>query len=181
MKSNDEEYLDSLLSSARNSNNSNPMSALSRMSGRTAASGPAGNNGSGDIGALVNNSNGNKDLNDIGSILDRLDRDELVDDRLSDLLDSISKPTDSRIPKFTIGGTPSAMDVRDPEEIALDEAIAECQGQRNPDSKTCMMLAAFLTIKKELYPEHYSPPGYSFAPAAHLLFPHRPTPARPLP
>ncbi len=127
MKSNDEEYLDSLLSSARNSNTSNPMSALSRMSGKGTASGPVGSSGSGDIGALVNNSNGNEDLNDIGSILDRLDRDELVDDSLSDLLDSISRPTDSRIPKFTVGGAPSAMDVRDPEEIALDEAIADAE------------------------------------------------------
>ena len=48
-------------------------------------------------------------------------------------------------------------------ERDLDEAIAECQGQRNPDSKTCMMLAAFLTIKKELFPN--ASPGYSFAAA----------------
>ncbi len=127
MKSNDEEYLDSLLSSARNSNNNNPMSALSRMSGRGSASGSPKMNGSGDLGALVDNSNGNEDLNDIGSILDRLDRDELVDDSMSDLLDSIGRPTDPRIPKFTIGGNPSSEDVRDPEEIALDEAIADAE------------------------------------------------------
>ncbi len=127
MKSNDEEYLDSLLSSARNSNNNNPMSALSRMSGKGSASGSSKMNGSGDLGVLVDNSNGNEDLNDIGSILDRLDRDELVDDSMSDLLDSIARPTDPGIPKFTIGGNPSSEDVRDPEEIALDEAIADAE------------------------------------------------------
>ena len=57
-------------------------------------------------------------------------------------------------------------------ENDLQEAIAECQGKRNPDAKTCMMLAAFLTIKREMYPDHSADPGrmvepapaYSFAP-----------------
>ena len=33
----------------------------------------------------------------------------------------------------------------------LQEAIAECQGQRNPNANTCIKLAAFLTIQRELY------------------------------
>ena len=37
-------------------------------------------------------------------------------------------------------------------EQALQEAIAECQGQRNPNRDTCMMLAAFYTIQDHLYP-----------------------------
>ena len=36
---------------------------------------------------------------------------------------------------------------------ALQEAIAECQGTRNPNRETCMMLAAFYTIQDHLYPE----------------------------
>ena len=44
-------------------------------------------------------------------------------------------------------------------EQALQEAIAECQGQRNPTRDTCMMLAAFYTIQDHLYPV----PSYSFA------------------
>lgn len=49
-------------------------------------------------------------------------------------------------------------------ERDLEEAIAECQGRRNPDAKTCMMLAAFLTIKKEMYgSEPLQPVTYSFA------------------
>ena len=125
MKSNDEEYLDSLLNSARQSNSNNPGSALSRMSGR-GSSGSA--NGSGDIGMLVSNSGGsNKDLNDIGSILDRLDSNQLIDEDLADFLDDIERPTSSAVPKFTVGGAPSARDVRDPEEIALDEAIADAE------------------------------------------------------
>lgn len=35
----------------------------------------------------------------------------------------------------------------------LQEAIAECEGQRNPSSNTCLKLAAFYTIKNQLFPE----------------------------
>ena len=125
MNSNNEEYLDSLLNSAQKSNSNNPQSALSRMSSMHGTSGSQG--GSGDIGALVNNSNGNEDLADIGSILSKLDSDELVDDKLARLLDEIEEPTDPGIPKFRIGDSPTIEDVRDPEEIALDEAIADAE------------------------------------------------------
>ncbi len=36
-------------------------------------------------------------------------------------------------------------------EKDLQEAILECQGQRNPTTSTCMKLAAFLTIQKEMF------------------------------
>ncbi|MBR5286453.1 MAG: hypothetical protein IKU30_06090 [Clostridia bacterium] len=36
-------------------------------------------------------------------------------------------------------------------EHDLDEAIAECQGVRHPNANTAIMLAAFLTIKKEMF------------------------------
>ena len=36
-------------------------------------------------------------------------------------------------------------------EKDLQEAIAECQGQRNPTTNTCIKLAAFLTIQKEMF------------------------------
>jgi hypothetical protein len=54
-------------------------------------------------------------------------------------------------------------------EQDLLEAIAECQGERNPNANTCIKLAAYLTIKNELYPAEAaqlaSPvqPAYSFA------------------
>lgn len=35
----------------------------------------------------------------------------------------------------------------------MEEAIAECQGQRNPSANTCMKLAAFYTIRRELFGE----------------------------
>ena len=38
-------------------------------------------------------------------------------------------------------------------EKDLQEAIAECQGQRNPNASTCMKLAAFLIILKEMFGE----------------------------
>lgn len=41
----------------------------------------------------------------------------------------------------------------------LDEAIAECQGERNPNANTCIKLAAYYTIRNEMYGD----PGYSFA------------------
>lgn len=50
----------------------------------------------------------------------------------------------------------------------LDEAIAECEGQRNPNANTCIKLAAFYTIKKELFGNSEPPKiesGYSYAPS----------------
>ena len=38
-------------------------------------------------------------------------------------------------------------------EKDLQEAIAEGQGQRNPNANTCIKLAAFLTIRKEMFGE----------------------------
>ena len=49
-------------------------------------------------------------------------------------------------------------------ERDLEEAIAECQGQKNPNAKTCIMLAAFYTIRREMFGEEKKD-GYSFAPA----------------
>lgn len=48
----------------------------------------------------------------------------------------------------------------------LDAAIAECQGKRNPDSSTCIKLAAFYTIRNEMFPPAVQPePTYSYSPA----------------
>ena len=38
-------------------------------------------------------------------------------------------------------------------EQDLQEAIAECLGQRSPNANTCVKLAAFYTIRKELFGE----------------------------
>ena len=38
-------------------------------------------------------------------------------------------------------------------ERDLQEAIAECQGERNPNANTCIKLAAFYTIRNEMFPE----------------------------
>ena len=53
-------------------------------------------------------------------------------------------------------------------EQDLQEAIAECKGQRNPNANTCIKLAAFLTIQRELFPQasepfNEPPPVYSYA------------------
>lgn len=53
-------------------------------------------------------------------------------------------------------------------EKDLQEAIAECQGKRNPNANTCMMLAAFYTIKDHLFPQEQKDtqevmPQYSFS------------------
>lgn len=52
-------------------------------------------------------------------------------------------------------------------EQALAEAIAECQGERNPNRDTCMMLAAFYIIQDRLYPsggKGEPETAYSYAP-----------------
>lgn len=51
-------------------------------------------------------------------------------------------------------------------ERDLAEAIAECQGIRNPSATTCIKLAAFYTIRNELFgkPEPLPEPSYSYAP-----------------
>ena len=45
-------------------------------------------------------------------------------------------------------------------EQALQEAIAECKGERNPNASTAIKLAAFLTLQREMFGQ----PSYSFAP-----------------
>ena len=54
----------------------------------------------------------------------------------------------------------------------LKQAIAECQGERNPNANTCIKLAAFLTIHRELFGEEKEAeqlPAYSYAPAPEGL------------
>lgn len=49
-------------------------------------------------------------------------------------------------------------------EEELREAIAECQGQRNPNANTCIKLASYLTILDHITEPTYSEkPNYSFA------------------
>lgn len=50
-------------------------------------------------------------------------------------------------------------------EQALNEAIAEVQGKRDPNRQDCMMLAAFYTIQDHLYPPENvkSVGGYSYS------------------
>ena len=56
-------------------------------------------------------------------------------------------------------------------EQDLQEAIAECDGQRNPSSSTCVKLAAFYTIKDRMYPENSGGreqvPAIVYSTAAH--------------
>lgn len=51
-------------------------------------------------------------------------------------------------------------------EQDLQEAISECLGQRNPNASTCIKLAAFYTIRKEMFGDsneqtRYPMPVYS--------------------
>ena len=43
----------------------------------------------------------------------------------------------------------------------LEAAIAECEGERNPNANTCIKLAAYYTILNE---KQGKPPVYSYAP-----------------
>ena len=56
----------------------------------------------------------------------------------------------------------------------LDAAIKECEGQRNPSANTALKLAAYYTIRNELYPDNQPAPierGYSYdpPPAAEVI------------
>lgn len=46
-------------------------------------------------------------------------------------------------------------------EHDLAEAIAECEGQRNPSANTCLKLAAFYTIRENMFPKKQEPNFYS--------------------
>lgn len=49
-------------------------------------------------------------------------------------------------------------------EKDLQEAIAECKGQRNPNAGTCIKLAAFYILQDHLFPqEPMALPSYSYA------------------
>ena len=49
-------------------------------------------------------------------------------------------------------------------EQDLREAILECEGQRNPNANTCLKLAAFYTIKNEMFgkKDEVVAPSYSY-------------------
>lgn len=40
----------------------------------------------------------------------------------------------------------------------LDSAIAECQGDPNPNAQTCIKLASYYTINEHLFGNHARPP-----------------------
>ena len=49
-------------------------------------------------------------------------------------------------------------------EKDLQEAIAECQGERNPNSRTCLKLASYYIIKDHLFNKQELPtPSYSYS------------------
>ena len=51
-------------------------------------------------------------------------------------------------------------------ERDLDEAIAECQGKRNPTASDCIKLSAFLQLKERMFPEkaeHIPMPTQSYS------------------
>lgn len=49
-------------------------------------------------------------------------------------------------------------------EKDLQEAIAECKGQRNPNANTAIKLAAFLTIQREMFGKQEQDfTGYSYS------------------
>lgn len=53
----------------------------------------------------------------------------------------------------------------------LLEAIAECQGQRNPNANTCIKLASYLTILNDLEKqEENAPPSIENIPAGNYSY-----------
>ena len=58
----------------------------------------------------------------------------------------------------------------------LEQAIAECQGERNPNANTCIKLAAFYTIKNEMFGKPDQPPTDDKSPAVET-YSYAPGPA----
>ena len=56
-------------------------------------------------------------------------------------------------------------------EQDLQEAIAECEGYKNPNANTCIKLAAFYTIREHMFPntEKTGNIGYSFKPPNNII------------
>ena len=48
----------------------------------------------------------------------------------------------------------------------LDAAIAECIGEREPNANTCIKLAAFYTIRQNLFPDERNEPASAYSYAA---------------
>lgn len=48
-------------------------------------------------------------------------------------------------------------------ERDLEQAIAECQGERYPNANTCIKLAAYYTIRNELFGKPEQLPAYSYS------------------
>lgn len=61
-------------------------------------------------------------------------------------------------------------------EHDLLEAIAECQGERNPNANTCIKLAAFLTIQRELFGGSAPAPDASFGGLSDRGYSYSPPP-----
>lgn len=58
-------------------------------------------------------------------------------------------------------------------EQDLKQAIAECQGERNPNANTCIKLAAYYTIYEQMYGRKTEQPsftGYSTASASTISY-----------
>lgn len=57
-------------------------------------------------------------------------------------------------------------------ERDLEQAIAECQGERHPNANTCIKLAAYYTIKHELFgaPNDYTDRSFSYAPGQSIEY-----------
>ena len=58
-------------------------------------------------------------------------------------------------------------------EQDLKQAIAECQGERNPNANTCIKLAAYYTIYDQMYGKKMEQPsftGYSTASAPTISY-----------
>lgn len=51
-------------------------------------------------------------------------------------------------------------------EHDLQEAIAECKGERNPNARTCIKLASFLIIQRELFGQPDNDYSFSLQPGA---------------
>ena len=124
MKSKNEEYLDSLLNSVAKQNNNAGRMFSARENSTEQSEKSAGSQ---DIDDLAQDDNA--DAKEISELLKKVDSNELVDDRLGDMLDTFSKEDSAmdNVPRIKVGSATEEADVRDEEERELDEEIANAE------------------------------------------------------
>ena len=125
MKSKNEEYLDELLKSVTHKNVDHNSIGSSNENHAMKSESRNLENIIKDADNFSNDEN--EDFRAINEMLAQADNNEIIDDSLVQILDSLSADDGIAAPKIKVGADPVLFDTRDEEERKLDEAIANAE------------------------------------------------------